>query len=37
MSYPAVRIYLYVEKQSHFISEIVLGKKERKKEKEIQK
>ena len=40
MSYPVVRIYLYAEKQSHFISEIVLGtkkKKERKKEKEIQK
>ena len=31
MSYPVVRIYLYAEKQSHFISEIVLGEKRKKK------
>ena len=38
MSYPVVRIYLYAEKQSHFISEIVLGKKKkRKKEKRKKK
>lgn len=37
MSYPVVRIYLYAEKQSHFISEIVLGKKERKKRKKKSK
>jgi len=37
MSYPVVRIYLYAEKQSHFISEIVLGKKKKKKEKRKKK
>ena len=37
MSYPVVRIYLYAEKQSHFISEIVLGEKKRKKEKRKKK
>ena len=33
MSYPVVRIYLYAEKQSHFISEIVLGKKKKKEKR----
>ena len=33
MSYPVVRIYLYAEKQSHFISEIFLAKKKKKQKR----
>ena len=37
MSYPVVRIYLYVGKRSHFISEIVPEEKKEKKRKRKKK